>query len=98
MKESKFYQEILQEGERAGRRADVLRVLRVRMKTEPPADLAAAVDSMEDLTRLETLLDLAATCADFAEFRRELPAARIPEVGPGAVPGSGAGERPSGPG
>jgi hypothetical protein len=68
MKSSRFAQELQQEA----RRADILRFLRARFGMEPPADLALALDAVNDSERLETLVDLAATCADLTAFRAGL--------------------------
>jgi hypothetical protein len=73
MKESRMLRRIRQEGELAARRADILRVLRARFQAEPPLEVASALDAVDDLSRLEPLLDLAATCRDLAAFRAALP-------------------------
>jgi hypothetical protein len=49
-------------------------VLRARFKVGPPADLVSALDAVDDVERLETLLDLAATCRDVKAFRGGLAA------------------------
>jgi hypothetical protein len=72
MKMSQFGREMWEEGRVTADRAAILRVLRARFRTDPPADLAAALDGVEDVGRLEALLDRAATCADLAEFRAGL--------------------------
>lgn len=72
MKEPKFYQEIMQEGELARLRKNILRALRVRMKAEPPADLASAVEAIDDVGRLEGPFDVSATCENFSAFREAL--------------------------
>lgn len=69
MKESRMLRRIRNEEALLSRRADILRVLRARFQTEPPADLATALDAVDDVERLETLLDRAATCIDVAAFR-----------------------------
>jgi len=74
MKESTFYQEIMQEGELAGRRADILQVLRARFRAEPPGGIASALDGMKQTKQLKTLLDLAATCTNLQDFQDALRA------------------------
>jgi hypothetical protein len=69
MKESRMLRRIRTEGELRAGRAAILRVLRTRFRTEPPADLASALDAVDDVGRLETLLDLAVTCSDVASFQ-----------------------------
>jgi hypothetical protein len=72
MKESKFYQEILAEGEAVGvlkaMRADILRVLRARFRSEPPAEVAAALDALDRVESLETLLVQAVKCRCLDKF------------------------------
>jgi hypothetical protein len=56
MKDSTFYQMIVEEGEAKGRRAIVLRM--GRKKFGPPTPEAeAALNAMDDVTRLDTLAD-----------------------------------------
>jgi hypothetical protein len=52
----------------------ILRVLRTRFQADAPADLASALDGVEDAGRLETLLDQAVTCPDVNAFRDALAA------------------------
>ena len=73
MKESRMLRRIRNEEALLGRRAAILRVLRPHLKADPPADLASMLDAVDDVARLESLLDLAATCADLTEFRAALP-------------------------
>jgi hypothetical protein len=72
MKGSRMLRRIRTEEALLTRRAAILRVLRTHLQVEPPADLASALDAVDDSGRLETLLDLAVTCADLAEFRAGL--------------------------
>jgi hypothetical protein len=76
MKESKFYQEILQEGELSAKRADILRVLRVRFGADATTAFTSTLDEMTDLARLDSLLELAATCPTVEAFRAGLPRQR----------------------
>jgi hypothetical protein len=69
MKESKFYQEIMMEGELLRQRADILRVLRARFGRDAATEFTATLDEMDDLARLEPVLDLAATCSNVEAFR-----------------------------
>jgi hypothetical protein len=70
MKESRMLRRIRAEE----KRADILLVLQARFRTEPPADLASALDAVEDVGRLNGLLNLAATSSDVNEFRAALVA------------------------
>jgi len=72
MKESKFYQEILEEGALQANREAIVAVLRGRFKVEPPSDVAASLAALEDRTRLKTLLDEAVTCENLDVFRAAL--------------------------
>jgi hypothetical protein len=60
-------------GEKRGKleasRASLLRVLEVRLKQAPPADVAAAVQAQEDLETLNRWLDGAATVSTVADAR-----------------------------
>jgi hypothetical protein len=75
MKESKFYQEILQEGREESalltRRADIVRFLRARFKTKPPAAIVAALDAIDDTAVLDELVDLAATWESLNDFQTD---------------------------
>jgi hypothetical protein len=68
MRESKLYRSILREGERAA----ILRVLRVRFGPDLPDDLPTALEALDRPEQLDSLLDLAATCARLDEFRNAL--------------------------
>jgi hypothetical protein len=68
MKESRMLRRIRNEVLRDG----ILRVLRVRFRSEPPADVVSALEAVEEVGRLETLLDLAATCEDIEAFRASM--------------------------
>jgi hypothetical protein len=70
MRESRMLRRIKAET----RRADILRVLSTRFREEPPADLSSALDAVEDVGRLETLLDVAVMCPDVDDFRAALAA------------------------
>jgi hypothetical protein len=76
MKESKFYQEILGEGEVKGelkaRRADLLRVLRMRFGPDVAAELAGVVAGLDDPQRVAQLFELATTDVSLEEFRSAL--------------------------
>jgi len=72
MKESKLYQEIMQEGELIQQRADILRILTLRFGDQVAADLTASLEAIGDLDRLGRLLDVAVTGADPDEFRAAL--------------------------
>jgi hypothetical protein len=72
MKESRFYQEIQQEGAVDAIRKGILAVLRRRFKDVPLTDIEAALGALEDLAQLESLLLEAATCQAPDEFRAAL--------------------------
>ncbi len=76
MKESKFILEILEEEKLRNflemKRADILSVLRARFRSEPPADIAAALATLDQLEELEGLLKQAATCSRLEKFREDL--------------------------
>jgi len=74
MRESKFYQEIMQEGELAGRRDDILQVLRTRFQSEPPAAIVAALDTLKKPKLLKRLLELALTSDSLQDFQTALRA------------------------
>lgn len=75
MKESKFYQEILQEGREESalltRRADIVRFLRARFETKPPATIVTMLDAIGDPAVLGELVDLAATCESMNDFQTD---------------------------
>jgi hypothetical protein len=57
MKESKFYQEILEEGALATKRAYLLKAVRGRFGKGFEAEVANTINTMDDLPRLEQLFD-----------------------------------------
>jgi hypothetical protein len=72
MRESKFYQEVLEEGKLEAKRADILEALEVRLGAEGAAEFAAAVNAIEDWTKLSRLFRLAVACSRTGEFRAAL--------------------------
>jgi hypothetical protein len=72
MKESKMLRRARQEAELILQRANILRVLRARFGATAATEFTATLDDMDELARLEPLLDLAATCRDVADFRAGL--------------------------
>ena len=76
MRESAFAQEWVAEGREAGlsiaRRADIVRVLRSRLKLTETEELAAALELIKEPDRLDHLFDIALTCATIDEFRAAL--------------------------
>jgi hypothetical protein len=72
MKESKFYQEILQEGHVEAQREDVLEVLRTRFGARAVADYSTLLAHITDIDRLRDLLRLAAGCKRLDDFHRRL--------------------------
>lgn len=75
MRESKFFQELEEEVALVRDRKAILRVLRARFRAEPPADVVQALEALDDLNRLGSLLDLAATCSSLNQFRKKVPGA-----------------------
>jgi hypothetical protein len=73
MSESRFYREVLLEGELKGERAAILRVLRARFARDLPEEFVTLLDEIEQREQLESLLDEAATCVGLDEFRAALP-------------------------
>jgi hypothetical protein len=72
MKESKFYQEIMEEGEVNARRADVLTVLNARFGKPNAVALKQELEYVQDSTVLSELLDRAVKCRSLEGFRRSL--------------------------
>ena len=77
MKESKFYQEIQEEGRVEGRletrRADIHETLEVRFGSEVAAEFDEVLQGLSDWDELTRLLREAIRCRRPAEFRRLLP-------------------------
>ncbi len=72
MRESAFAQEWVEEGSLTTRRADILRVLRSRLKLAQTEEFVPVLDLVKEPDRLDHLLDVAATCAGIDEFRAAL--------------------------
>jgi hypothetical protein len=72
MRESKFYQEIMAEGELKAKREAILSFLEERFGSEPTAQIADQVNALENLKQLDLLVRLAARCATLNEFRKAL--------------------------
>ena len=74
MKESKFYQEIHEEGrlegQRETRRAAILEVLEARFGPNTREDYADGLGQIADLERLSELLKLASNCPRLTDFRK----------------------------
>jgi hypothetical protein len=85
MKASRFARELVEEGRIEGqlagqlstKRADILRVLRLRFG-DRAGDHTAALAALDSLQRLEQLFDLAASCPSPDDFRAALPAEGSP--------------------
>jgi hypothetical protein len=69
MKESRILRRAREEGQLIAHRAAILRVLRARFGATATAEFTGALDEIDELARLELLVDLAATCRDMAGFR-----------------------------
>jgi hypothetical protein len=75
MKESPFYQEIMDEGRVEKGRAYILAVLQERFGPRAAAAIAPAVNAVTDVPQLDLLHRLAIRCSGLDEFREALPAA-----------------------
>jgi hypothetical protein len=76
MRESPFFQHILDDGRKEARRGDILTVLEERFGVESANQVKDVVNGIEELTQLNDLLRLAARYREFAEFRAALPRPR----------------------
>jgi hypothetical protein len=74
MRESKAYQQIMEEGALTTRRADILRVLQARFGPKAAAEFETPLNALDDLDRLGHLVDLVARCATLKELRDALGA------------------------
>jgi predicted transposase YdaD len=72
MKESKFFQEVLEEGRLEGRRVALLETLDWRFGSGCVAELAETVGGLNDPEQLAELQRVATTCRRLADFRRAL--------------------------
>jgi predicted transposase YdaD len=84
MKESKFFQELLEEGRAEGRaegriegrieerRENLLETLELRFGSGPGAEIVEAIRGINDLEQLAELRRLATTCRRLPEFRQAL--------------------------
>ncbi len=77
MKESRMLRRAREEGELLRQRAAILQVLRARFGAPAASEFTAALGEMDDLSRLDPLLDTAATCRNVAEFRAALATQRV---------------------
>jgi hypothetical protein len=69
MKESPFYQQLFEEGQRNTRRTDILYVLGLRFGVKAVKEFEEAVNRVEDLEQLSELHKLAAICRRISRFR-----------------------------
>lgn len=80
MRESRFFQEILQEGRVEGQlkraRADVLQAIELRFSAEAAAEFQEALGSITDPEQLSQLFRLAVKGRRLAELRRGFASAR----------------------
>ncbi|MFQ5594560.1 MAG: Rpn family recombination-promoting nuclease/putative transposase [Anaerolineae bacterium] len=88
LRESPWYQEILEEGREQGRREDVLQILEYRFG-EVPAEIEDALGGA-DLEQLERLFGVALRTTTLDEFRAHLPPASAGADGTISSPSSGA--------
>lgn len=75
MIESTLIGELLAKNTAETKRKDILRFLRGRFDSVPD-DLAAALEGIQKQTRLDELVDVAATCPDLEAFRASLASAK----------------------
>jgi hypothetical protein len=61
-----------EEGSLIARRADILKVLRSRLKLAQTEEFVSPLERIEEPDRLDHLLDVAATCTTIEEFRAAL--------------------------
>jgi hypothetical protein len=69
MRESQIVSEWKAEGKVEATRTALLRLLKLRLRVEVPADIVATVDGMTDLHELSRWFDAAATAATLDDFR-----------------------------
>lgn len=74
MKESRFYQEVMEEGRLEAQRAAIREVLQVRFGVDPGAEIEQALRAILD-SELSELHRLAVRCRSLAQFRRTMPSA-----------------------
>ncbi len=72
MKESKFYQEVVEEGRLEARRADIIDVLTERFGARAAAQFRGALNDIEDENQLSHLVRRAAGSPRLADFRQSL--------------------------
>lgn len=73
MRESQFYQEIIDEGKQMGVRQSILQVLKQRFGDEAVTEFEAAVNRLENLEQLDALLKVAIKSRRRSQFRKALP-------------------------
>ena len=88
LRESPWYQEILEEGREQGRRVNVLHFLEYRF-VKVPAEIEDALGEL-DMEALDRLLDAALKAVTLDEFRSHLPPASAGADGAISSPSSGA--------
>src|SRR5436309_2110578 len=72
MKESKFFEEVLEEGRVEGRRAALLETLDVRFGPGSAAKISEVLRPLNDEEQLMALQRVASTCRRLSDFRRAL--------------------------
>jgi predicted transposase YdaD len=72
MRDSPFYQQLVEEGEQVRARKAVLQVLKARFGAEAAPEFEEAVNRIENFEQLEELLNLAARCRRVSQFRRAI--------------------------
>jgi hypothetical protein len=74
MNESKFYREVIEEGEMKASRENILALLGARFKGVSLADIEVVIEALEDLPQLKRLVLEAGMCGTLDAFRAALPA------------------------
>ena len=73
MRELPLIKMYTEKGSLIARRADILKVLRSRLKLAQTDEFASALELIKEADRLEHLMDVALACATIDEFRAALP-------------------------
>ena len=72
MRESSFYQEIMEEGVVNARRVDILDLIEARFGKKEAAAFKKPLGTIEDPNKLRVLLRLALRCTELAELRKAI--------------------------
>jgi hypothetical protein len=72
MRESKAYQQIMEEGELKAKRMDILKLLQIRFGPDSTAELDVPINALDDLESLSQLFEVAAQCRRLDDFHHAL--------------------------